>query len=272
MEILKSIILGIVQGLSEFLPISSSGHLVLFEEILNFKQSGIAFEVFVHFGTLIAVLIAFRKDIWKMVVLLPALPKFIFNGVRINDSDDEHNALAFFIIIGSIPAAVIGILFENQIESLFDSPILVLVALFITGVIVWSSKYPKETRPFMNSFHAFLIGIAQAFAIIPGISRSGSTILTALWLGIKRETAARFSFLLSIPVIFGASLIKFKDLMETPPPSDQILNLIVGSIAALISGYFAIILLLDIVRKQKLEWFGIYCIVISVVGLVIIYF
>lgn len=272
MEILKSIILGIVQGLSEFLPISSSGHLVLFEEILNFKQSGIAFEVFVHFGTLIAVLIAFRKDIWKMILLLPALPKFIFNGIRINNSDDEYKALAFFIIIGSIPAAVIGILFKSQIESLFDSTILVLVALFVTGIIVWSSKFPKESKPFMNSIHSFIIGIAQAFAIIPGISRSGSTILTALWLGINRETAARFSFLLSVPVIFGASLIKLKDLLETPLPSDQVLNLIVGTVAALISGYIAIIWLLDVVRKQKLEWFGVYCIAVSVVGLVIIYF
>lgn len=270
--ILKSIILGIVQGLSEFLPISSSGHLVLFEQILNFKQSGIAFEVFVHFGTLIAVLIVFRKDIWKMIVLLPGLPKFVLNGIRINNSEDEYRSLAFFIIIGSIPAAVIGILFEHQIESLFEDPLLVLVALFVTGVIVWSSKFPKESQSFMNSFHSFLIGIAQAFAIIPGISRSGSTILTALWLGIKRETAARFSFLLSVPVIFGASLIKFKDLMEVPPPSDQILNLIVGTIAALISGYFAIIWLLDVVRKQKLEWFGIYCIFVSVMGLAIIYF
>lgn len=272
MEILKSIILGIVQGLSEFLPISSSGHLVLFEEILNFNQGGIAFEVFVHFGTLIAVLIAFRRDIWKMIILLPGLPKFVFNGIRINNSEDEYKALTFFIIVGSIPAAVIGILFENQIESLFNNPILVLIALFVTGIIVWSSKFPKERKAFMNSFQSFLIGIAQAFAIIPGISRSGSTILTALWLGINRETAARFSFLLSVPVIFGASLIKFKDLLEVPPPTDQILNLIFGTVAALISGYIAIIWLLDVIRKQKLEWFGIYCMVVSIVGLAIIYF
>ena len=172
MDILKSIILGIVQGLSEFLPISSSGHLVLFEEILNFNQGGIAFEVFVHFGTLIAVLIVFRRDIWKMIVLLPTLPRFVIKRIKINNPEDEYKALTLFIIIGSIPAAVIGILFKSQIENLFDSPVLVLVALFFTGIIVWSSKFPKEKQPFMNSFQSFLIGIAQAFAIIPGISRS----------------------------------------------------------------------------------------------------
>ncbi len=146
-----------------------------------------------------------------------------------------------------------------------------LVALFFTGIIVWSSKYPKESQLFMNSFHAFLVGIAQAFAIIPGISRSGSTILAALWMGINRETAARFSFLLSVPVIFGASLIKFKDLLQTPLPSGQIIDLVAATIAAAISGYLAIIWLLDVVRKQKLEWFGVYCIVVSIAGLVIIY-
>jgi len=271
MELLKSIVLGIVQGLSEFLPISSSGHLVLAQEILNFKPGGIAFEVFVHFGTLVAVLIAFRKDVWQMIVSLPGLPKFIMNGIQIRNTTDEFRALTFFIIIGSIPAAVIGLLFKSQIESLFESPLLVLVALFFTGVIVWSSKYPKESQPFMNSVQSFLIGIAQAFAIIPGISRSGSTILAALWMGINRETAARFSFLLSVPVILGASLIKFKDLLESPLPAGQMVDLIAATIAAAISGYLAIIWLLDVVRKQKLEWFGIYCIVISIAGLIILY-
>ncbi len=206
-----------------------------------------------------------------MIVSLPGLPKFIMNGIQIRNTTDEFRALTFFIIIGSIPAAVIGLLFKSQIESLFESPLLVLVALFFTGVIVWSSKYPKESQPFMNSVQSFLIGIAQAFAIIPGISRSGSTILAALWMGINRETAARFSFLLSVPVILGASLIKFKDLLESPLPAGQMVDLIAATIAAAISGYLAIIWLLDVVRKQKLEWFGIYCIVISIAGLIILY-
>jgi undecaprenyl-diphosphatase len=165
--------------------------------------------------------------------------------------------------------AFFGILFKEQITRLFESPILALIALFGTALIMWSSRYAKETPEQMNWFHALLVGFAQTFAVIPGISRSGSTIVTALWLGINRETAARFSFLLSIPVIMGASILKFNELIAAPPHPDDLLNLILGTIAAAISGYFAIIWLLDIIRKQKLEWFGLYCAIVSLLGILI---
>jgi undecaprenyl-diphosphatase len=268
-ETVKAIILGIIQGLSEFLPISSSGHLVLFGVILDFKEHGIAFEIFVHFGTLVAVLIVFRKDIWEMIRRLPAVPEFIKNGMKIQSKEDEYKAMSFFIIIGSIPVAFFGILFKEQITGLFESTILVLIALFVTALIMWSSRYTKEKQGSMNWFHALLIGFAQTFAVIPGISRSGSTIVTGLWLGINRETAARFSFLLSIPVILGASILKFNELLADPPSANDLLNLILGTVAAAISGYFAIIWLLDIIRKQKLEWFGLYCAIVSLLGILI---
>ncbi|MCB0302409.1 MAG: undecaprenyl-diphosphatase UppP [Calditrichaeota bacterium] len=267
-ETIKAIILGIVQGLSEFLPISSSGHLVLFTEILDFHKEGIAFDVFVHFGTLVAVLVVFRKDVWEMIRWLPAVPAFVMNGMKIERQEDEFKAMSFYIIVGTIPAAVIGLLFEKMIEGLFTSMLLVLGALLLTALVMFSSRYTRESQPFMNLFHAILIGFAQAFAIIPGISRSGSTIVTALWLGIKRETAARFSFLLSVPVILGASILKMKELLENPPPSGEILNLTLGTIAAAISGYLAIVWMLDIIRRQKLEWFGLYCAIVSIVGIV----
>ncbi|RMI26783.1 MAG: undecaprenyl-diphosphate phosphatase [Calditrichaeota bacterium] len=271
-EVIKAIILGIVQGLSEFLPISSSGHLVLFEEMLNFHQNGLALEVFVHFGTLLAVLVVFRKDIWQMIRWLPGVPGFIARGLKIEEEADIYRGLSLFIVVGSIPAGIIGLLFKDQVEQLFASPMLVLFALFTTGVILWSSRYVEEHHPFMNLGHAILIGIAQAFAIIPGISRSGSTIVTGLWLGINRETSARFSFLLSTPVIFGATLLQLKDLLETPPPSNEITYLTAATVAAAISGYVAIIWLLDIVRRQKLEWFGIYCFAVSLIGGAVLYF
>lgn len=266
-EILKAIILGIVQGLSEFLPISSSGHLVLFEQILNFHAEGIALEVFVHFGTLVSVLIVFRKDILQMIRWLPGLPAFVLGGMKVRSEEDQYRALSFYIVIGSVPAAIIGLLFEKQIEKLFASPVLVVIALMVTGLIILSSRFARESRPNMTTFHAVLIGIAQAFAIVPGISRSGSTIVTALWLGINRDLAARFSFLLSVPVILGASILKFKDLLETPPPSGELAYLACATVAAAISGYFAIIWLLDVIRKQKLEWFGVYCLLVGAVGL-----
>jgi undecaprenyl-diphosphatase len=270
LDLIKSIILGIVQGLSEFLPISSSGHLVLAQEILNFKPDGIAFEVFVHFGTLLAVLLFFRRDVWEMIICLPWIPKFVLNGFKVETTRDKYISLTLYIIIGSIPAAVIGLFFRSEIEQLFDSPLLVLSALFVTGVIIWSSRYTTDTKNPVNAITAFIIGFAQAFAILPGISRSGSTIVTGMWMRVNRQEAAMFSFLLSIPVIFGATLAKLKELVESPPPTNEIIELTVATLASAISGYLAIVWLLKIIRKNKFEWFGVYCIVISFIGFILI--
>jgi undecaprenyl-diphosphatase len=242
LDLLKAIILGIVQGLSEFLPISSSGHLVLAEEILNFTQGGLAFEVFVHFGTLVSVFLVFRKDFLQMFKALPYL--FKINSPDLNPNIKNYALLDIFVIIGSIPAAVIGLAFENGIENIFENHILVLFMLFVTGVLMWSSRYPREKKEGMKGWDALLIGVAQAFAIIPGVSRSGSTIVTGLWLGIQRTKVARFSFILSSPVIFGATLLKLKDLIEVPPPSSELINFAAATIAAAFSGYFAIVWLL----------------------------
>ncbi len=268
MDLIKAIILGIIQGLSEFLPISSSGHLVLAEELLHFKEGGLAFEVFVHFGTLLAVVWVFRKDIAKMILSLPAV--FQLPGGNVEGERREYALLDIYIIIASVPAAVVGLLFEDAIEGLFERAELVLFMLFVTGVIMWSSRYTREKREEIGGWRSLLIGVAQAFAIIPGVSRSGSTIVTGLWLGIRRDLAARFSFILSVPVIFGATLIKFKDLLEVPPTSSHLHDLIAATLAAAIAGYFAIIWLLDVIRKQKLEWFGVYCFAVSIIGLIVL--
>ncbi len=265
---MKAILLGIIQGLSEFLPISSSGHLVLAEEILHFKEGGLAFEVFVHFGTLLAVFWVFRKDFIRMITALPFI--FHLRKGKLDTERRDYAWLAIFIFVGSIPAAVIGILWEDTIEQLFESHVLVLFMLFVTGLIMLSSRFVKERKENMNVKEAFLIGIAQAFAIIPGISRSGSTIVSGLWMGINRDRVARFSFLLSSPVIIGATLLKLKHLLENPPASSEIIHLSAATIAATISGYFAIVWLLEVIKQKKLQWFGLYCIGVSIIGLIVV--
>ncbi len=262
MDIIKIIVLGLVQGFTEFLPISSSGHLVLAAEFLNFHEEGIAFEVFVHLGTLFSVLLAFRKDILKMVI---APYRVWLKG----DQDEElirHGRWVIYVLIGTIPAGLIGLLFKSQIESIFTNVPLVIIMLFVTGTFMVLSRFLKRSTGDVSPLKSFLIGCAQAFAILPGISRSGSTIVTGMALGIDRSEAARFSFILSIPAILGATVLKVKDLLESHLLADELLYLLLGAVVAFASGYLAIIWLLDIVRKGKLEWFGYYCYFIVIVA------
>jgi len=264
MELFKAILLGIIQGFSEFLPISSSGHLVLFAELLNFKDEGVAFEVFVHFGTLLSVLIAFRKDILNMII---APYKIWISGTE-DDTLKEALQWDYYVIIGTLPAVIIGFTLKDPIEQLFNSIILVLFMLLITAALMWTSQFLKDRNKAFNYVNSLIIGLAQAFAILPGISRSGSTIFTGMAMGMPREKVARFSFILSVPVILGATILKTRDLLETPPASGELLNLIAGTIFAFISGYIAIIWLLDIVKRGKLQWFGYYCLAISITGFI----
>jgi undecaprenyl-diphosphatase len=260
MDILKVIILGIIQGLTEFLPVSSSGHLVLAAELLNFQEEGVAFEVFVHLGTLLSVLIVFRKDVTKMI----AAPFHYLSSRFEKEETKQYLFWDLYIIVGTIPAAVIGLAFKSNIEAAFSNIILVIGMLTVTGTILLLSRFMPRKNQEMTFVKSFLIGVSQAFAILPGISRSGSTIVTGIFLGIDKEEAARFSFLLAIPAILGASVIKIKDLIEIDSYSMPVIYLVIGAIVAFISGYFAIIWLLDIVRKGKLEWFAIYCYLIVI--------
>jgi undecaprenyl-diphosphatase len=264
-DLIKAVLLGILQGLTEFFPISSSGHLVIVEHLMSFNRAGLAFEVFVHFGTLLAVVWVFRKEIFKMITAIPAV--FKLTSPELADAKKSYVLLDLYIIIASIPAALIGIAFEDQIAMIFEDHAFAFGMLFITGLIVWSSRYAPEKGRAISTGSAFLIGCAQAVAILPGISRSGSTIVTGLWLGIPREQAAKFSFLMSVPVIFGATILKARDIFLNPLPSSDLGYLFLASLAAMISGYFAIRWLLAIIRRKKMEWFGIYCIVISMSGL-----
>ena len=262
MDILKVIILGIVQGLTEFLPVSSSGHLVLAAEFLNFQEKGVAFEVFVHLGTLFSVLIAFRKDIVQMIIA----PFQILTSGKDNDEANKYLLWDLCIVIGTLPAAVIGLLFKSQIEEAFSSVTLVLVMLILTGIFLILSKFAPQANEKLTIGKSILIGMAQAFAILPGISRSGSTIVTGLFLKLDRENAAKFSFLLAIPAILGASVLKIKDLLTVENGHIPYSYMFIGMLAAFISGYLAIFWLLKVVKQGKLEWFAFYCFAVVIIS------
>lgn len=251
MTILQSIILGLVQGLTEFLPVSSSGHLVLAEHLLNVPTStDITFEVFVHFGTLVSVLLVFWDDV---VLITQAVVQGILKpaGAKELYKTSEHFRFGILIIFASIPAAIVGLKFEDQISHAFADPKLVAVMLILTGLVLFLTrlKTPGKGKK-IGWVAAILIGVAQSLAIIPGISRSGSTISAAMYLGVAPLKAARFSFLLSLPAVGGATLLKTKDMIQVGVVHDGILQLLLGSIVAFASGYVAIKFLLKIGRAH----------------------
>ncbi|SMO82253.1 undecaprenyl-diphosphate phosphatase [Gracilimonas mengyeensis] len=264
MDVLQSFLLGIIQGLTEFLPISSSGHLVLGKQILGVEvETGITFEVVVHFGTLCSILIYYRKIIWDLIVSGLNFLKSPSAG-----KEDPNVKTIGFILVSMIPAMLVGFTLEEQVESIFGDPMLVCVMLLVTGLLLFSTRFVGDTFKDVNLPKSFLIGIAQSFAMIPGISRSGSTISAALWLNVKREEAANFSFLMLIPVIAGAMLLEVKDLIELGVSDAELINLVVGFLAAFISGYYALKYLIIILKKKGFHYFAYYCWIVGGAGLV----
>ncbi|MGM0508972.1 MAG: undecaprenyl-diphosphatase UppP [Fusobacteriota bacterium] len=245
MELIKIIILGVIQGLTEFLPVSSSGHLVIFQNILKMEMPGVTLEIFLHFGTLISVIIVFWKDIWDIITF-----------------KKEYRKFTMYLIIGTIPAGVIGLLFEDTFKRIFSSMLIVGFMLLITGALLWLSDRIENKRRKMEEMNwtdAIVVGFAQAFAIFPGISRSGSTIVGGLFKGLDRKLAAKYSFLLSIPVILGATLIETLDLIKSGLGDLNYIYIGVGTFSSIISGYFAIKLLLKLIDKERLSIFAYYC-------------
>jgi undecaprenyl-diphosphatase len=269
LSVIDAVLLAILQGFTEFLPVSSSGHLVLVQEILNLHDPQmIIFDVFVHFGTLISVVFVFWKD------LLEILKSFVnaFKAMKLKKEYEktEHFRLGFAIIIGSIPAGIIGLLYRHPIEEAFKDPKLVAVNLVITGLILFLTRLAKPVYgKKVGMISAFVIGIAQAVAILPGISRSGSTMSTALYLKISPILAARFSFLLSVPVIAGATLLEGAKLFKYGNTLG-IMPLLVGTTVSAIAGYYAIKVLLKIMEKGKFSWFSFYCLTIGILGILFI--
>lgn len=257
---LQAIALGVLQGLTEFLPISSSGHLVLGQVALGLQEPQLLFDVLLHVGTLAAVLYFYGRDVWRILrACLLALA-----GRR---EDRPSARTGGLIILGTIPAALVGLLLEDFIERAFGSPRAVSFALLATGALLYFTKsVPAGARgeDQVTWRDALLIGVFQAFAILPGISRSGSTIACALFLRIEREHAARFSFLLSIPAIGGAFVLKARHLAQISSP--DILPFLVGTIAAAGTGVLALAWLLRLVRGGNLRGFAYYCWAVGIAG------
>jgi undecaprenyl-diphosphatase len=247
-RLIETIILGAIQGTAEWLPISSTGHLRLAEHFLG-STIPILFDVILHVGTLIVILAFFRKDIKNVLSALAHL-----------DFKSENGKQAPLIIAGTIPTALIGLVFSDQIESTFLTPLPIASALVICGILLYSSKSAKEQTDNMTYTTAIIIGTAQGIAIIPGLSRSGTTIAVALLLGLKREKAFKFSFLLSIPAIVGAlGLTLYKQHETLAQTGFGPTEILIGVTIAVIVGYFTLKLLHKTVQNRKFHLFAFYC-------------
>tara|TARA_Y100000739_G_C20549502_1_gene437530 strand:- start:504 stop:1259 length:756 start_codon:yes stop_codon:yes gene_type:complete len=245
MQYIDTLILAILQGLTEFLPISSSGHLVIGQKLLDIDLPGNAFEVVLHIGTLMSVVTVFRVE----------LKTLLFN---LNDSSNRYYISA--IAIGTIPALLFGLLLKDYISLIFDNIRFVSVSLVFTGVMLITSKFIIKRNVKLTLFIGIVIGLAQAVAIIPGISRSGTTICMGVLMGLSASEAAKFSFLLSIPVIIGAGLLTAMNIETIPFGLDVIL---LGILFSYLVGWISLKWLLTILSTGKLYWFGVYCLIIG---------
>jgi undecaprenyl-diphosphatase len=255
--LVEALVLGILQGATEFLPISSSGHLVLVPWLLGWEEPLLLYDVVVHLGTLLAVLVFFRRD-WLT---------FAYAGMtalRHHTTEDPDTRLLLWLVVGTVPAALAGLLFESVFQAAFSDPPLVAAFLLVTALLLFASERRYTAERTLNALNArvvLLIGLAQAFAIFPGISRSGSTIAAGIYRGLPRPSAARFSFLLASPIIFGAWLKEMLDLSanHTTVGHDMLLPLIAGFVAAALVGYACIWFLMRLLRERRLYGFAMYC-------------
>ena len=259
---LQAILLGALQGLTEFLPVSSSGHLALLQQFFGLHEPALIFDLFVHIATLFAVVLMYRRDIWALITAWVgpgSSTPFLSHAPEVYAERSSARRLGMLLIVANLPTAVIGLTFESTFERLFTIPWAVGLALIGTGTILWCVKQfvlrPGKTK--MGIAHALLLGCVQGLAITPGISRSGSTIAAALLCGIPRDMAARFSFLMSIPAILGATLLKSASLNALS--SEQLSLIAAGMLSALIVGYVALRVLVHLVQQGDLWRFAFYC-------------
>ena len=250
MTLWEAIVLGVVQGATEFLPVSSSGHLVMAQEVLDVHLAGVLFEVTVHVATLASIALVYRERLAGLV-----------RGVLARDAE----ALSYvgLLALATVPAGLLGVLAQDRIEALFENPYAPGVALLVTGVLLWSSRAALaragDARPTWRA--ALLIGVAQAFALVPGISRSGSTVVAALWLGMEAREAAAFSFLMALPAIGGAAVLQIPEL--TSATGVPWTALLAGGVAAAVTGVLAIRTFVAMLGRKAFHWFAPYCWVVG---------
>ncbi len=251
MSYLQTVFLGILQGLTEFLPVSSSGHLAIAQNLMpGFKQPGVLLEVLLHAGTMFAVMVYFRKELLRLIQA-PFLK---------TEQSRVDRRILLLLIAASIPTAIIGLAFKDFFEGLFHNLTAVSAMLLVTGSLLYfteNREWGQRTEGKMTLSDALAVGLAQGAAIIPGISRSGATIACLLLRGLDNATAARFSFLLALPAVGGATLLSLRDLEGVP--TEQLPMYGAGMLASFITGLLAIGMLMAVVRQRRLRWFAVYC-------------
>lgn len=282
MSLLQAILMGVIQGLTEFLPVSSSGHLAIFKILFGVEtDTGILYDVLLHAGTLAAICLVYYKDIAKMLAegigilrdIAVNTGLFFQNKLKEEKQDyrkvinNSYRKLALLIIVSTIPTGIIGVVGQNAVEMASEILIVPGICLIATAVLLFIADHTKEGEKLPKSVtytNAFGIGIAQGIATLPGLSRSGTTITACLISGFHRSFAVKYSFLMSIPAILGAVVLKLKDFKEIDVTGTQIVYYIVGMVIAAVVGYICIKTMLLIVRKKKFTGFAIYCLVIGI--------
>lgn len=294
MSLLESIILGFIQGVTEFLPVSSSGHLAIFKNFFGLKEAGIAFDIMLHVGTLVAVFICFWSDIWELIVngvgiIIDACKNigvFFVNLVNKNKKDYTKKSYVevistpfrryvMLIIVATIPTGIMGVLLKDIIESVSATLIVPGICLLMTSVILLiadNAKDGNENEANVSYKKSGFVGLCQGFATMPGISRSGTTVTACLLAGMDRAFAVKFSFIVSIPAILGAAVLDIPDLFEVGVSGGEIFNYVIGTAVAAVVGYICIKTMLKIVRKKKFKGFSIYCAVMGLISIIGFFF
>lgn len=266
MNYIAAVLLGLIQGLTEFLPVSSSGHLAIFQHIPFIKDAipvlteNMTFDILLHFATLISVFIVFWRDIWKLILAFFGMIADLFRGKP--NLNDPYRRMVLLLIVAVIPAAVLGLLFKDVLEGLKQYLWVVGFALLITACVTYLSDklaHGRKTAGEASYGSALTVGVFQAVAMVPGISRSGSTIFAGLLCGFDRRFAVKFSFLLSIPTILGAALVQSIDVVQQGFDMANLFPFLLGGLAAAVAGIFAIKFLVSLLNKNKFYFFSIYC-------------
>ncbi len=268
MDLLQAILLGILQGITEFLPVSSSGHLALARALLGRDlEPGITFEIVVHFGSFCSIAVYYREKIFEIIKDL--VSSFSPSGLKSGKfKTDANTRLSMIILISLIPAMIVGFTMKDLIESLFVNPFFVSCMLIITGTLLFSTKFVKNPDKEVDVKRGILMGVAQAMAIIPGISRSGSTISVGLFSGVDRVNVANFSFLMVLPVLAGAMILEVGEIAETGIAMEAVLSLFAGFLTSFIAGYYALKYLVILLKRDKFHYFSYYCWAAGLFGMI----
>lgn len=271
MDLLQSFFLGLLQGVTEFLPVSSSGHLALARALLGSNlEPGITFEIVVHFGSFCSIVVYYRQKIADIIrdLFRSLTPEGIRSG-RL--TADPNTRLVFIILLSMIPAMIVGFTLRDAIEAVFLNPFFVSCMLIVTGALLFSTRFVDSPSRSVDAKRGLLMGVAQAMAILPGISRSGSTISVGLFSGISREQVANFSFLMVLPVLAGAMLVEGVEIAQNGIESAAVMSLVVGFLTSFLSGYVALTYLIILLKREKFHYFSYYCWAVGIAGIILFY-